>query len=148
MTKQRKRGPRHDATGRSKGGEAFIRIHHSLLNSPAWQSLTPAQRCVYLALCQKFNGLNNGTLFLSVRDAAEMAGCNKDTAAAALKALQDRGFIAVTMPGAFSMKVRHASEFRLTAYPGPGADHGTRDYLDWRPEKQNTVRIKGTHCPD
>ncbi len=104
---------RQNSKGRSKGGH-FVMLSHFLLNSPAYLSLTPAARAVYVEIARLFNGRNNGYLALSVRDAAERCRINKDTAAKALVSLQEAGFIECAAQGAFSYKVRHASEWRLT----------------------------------
>ncbi|MGJ3230245.1 MAG: hypothetical protein ACFE0P_00430 [Oceanicaulis sp.] len=155
MGRSRKRRNNVDATGRTVKGERFYRLQHSMLESPAWRSLTCAQRCVYLALAQFFTGSNNGQIGMSVRQAADLAGCHKDTAGEALKVLEDRGFIARQTLGAFSMKIQHASEWRLTAHPAGSDQHGTRDYLNWKPEEKSrsglkgqTVRFEGTGCAD
>lgn len=127
--------------GRERGkGERFIRLNHALLKTEAWGSLTCAQRCVYLALCMVYNGFNNGQIGLSVRQAAKLANCNKDTAAAALKTLETRGFIERMTPGAFSLKIRHSALYRLTHLPVEDAPQipATCDYRTWRPKKSRS----------
>lgn len=155
MSRRNKRHNNVNQTGRTVKGDRFYRFPHSILESAAWKSLKPTQRCVYIALAQFFTGSNNGRIGLSVRQAADLAGCNKDTATEAFKVLEDRGLIARETAGAFSMKVRHAAEWRLTAHPAGGDQHGTRDYLNWKPEEKTrsqlrgqAVPIKGTGCPD
>lgn len=154
MSGRKKRRNNVNAKGRNARGDRFYRFQHSLMDSDAWHSLTCAQRCVYLALARFFNGHNNGRIGLGVRQAAELAGCNKDTAAEAFKVLEERGLIARETPGAFSMKVRHATEWRLTAHPAGSDQHPTRDYLEWKPKDKTrsqsrgqVVPIEGTGCP-
>jgi DNA-binding transcriptional regulator YhcF (GntR family) len=84
-----------------------------MMESVAWRSLKPAERAVYVELRRRFNGVNNGWLALSVRDAAERCNINKDTASKALATLQERGFTECVTPGGFTRKVRHATEWRL-----------------------------------
>jgi aspartyl-tRNA(Asn)/glutamyl-tRNA(Gln) amidotransferase subunit A len=58
--------------------------------------------------------------------------------------LQDRGFIECVTPGAFSRKIRHAAEWRLThlVCDASGRLPG-KPFMRWRPtEKQNTVSIR------
>lgn len=154
MAQRYKPGHKHDVTGRSKKGERFYRLQHSILESEAWRSLRPCARSVYIALAQHYTPYKNGRIHLSVREAADLANVNKDTAARALKTLQERGLIACETPGGFSRKTRHAAEWRLTAHPVDGEQHGTREYRDWKPEENprsekrgQVVPIRGTVCP-
>lgn len=64
------KGRRADKTGRSKTQGRFLMLEHFMLKSAAWKSLTPQQRCIYIELGQRFNGLNNGEISFSVRQAA------------------------------------------------------------------------------
>ncbi len=57
----------------------------------------------------------------------------------ALDRLEERGFIVLTKIGAFSMKMRHASEWRLTEFPcDVSGGLATKDFIRWR-EKQKPV---------
>jgi predicted transcriptional regulator len=103
--------------GRSKAGPAFVQLFHYVRATEAWRSLSAQDRAVYLELLFLFNGRNNGWLALSVRDAAARANVAKDTANRSLQTLQERGFIECTQEGAFSYKVRHAAEYRLSHVP-------------------------------
>ena len=105
---------RHNKTGRSTT-EPFVKLTWFLIESPAWRSLTPAARAIYIELAKLYNGRNNGWLALSVRDAAERCRINKDTASKSLAILQEVGFIDCVTPGGFSRKVRHATEWRLNS---------------------------------
>jgi hypothetical protein len=99
---------------RSDGQGRFVRLFHWMLQSPAWQSLSPVQRALYLELAQRYTGFNNGRIGLSARDAAEALGSSKSTVARAFAALVERGFIEQQKRGHFDRKSRHASEWRLT----------------------------------
>ena len=106
---------RHNQKGRSKGGPPFVSLRWFMLDCAAWRALTPAARAVYLEVARLYNGGNNGFLALSVRNAAERCNINKDTAGRAFIDLQAHGFLDCVTPGGFSRKIRHASEWRLTA---------------------------------
>lgn len=105
-----------------------------MLESPAYRSLTPAARAVYVEVAKLYNGRNNGALALSVRDAAERCRINKDTARKAFALLQEVGFLECATPGGFTRKVRHAAEWRLT---GERCDKtgalATMAFMRWRP---------------
>jgi DNA-binding transcriptional MocR family regulator len=60
-----------------------------------------------------YNGSNNGRITLSVRDLATRLGCHRDTASHALQELIDKGFIEPRIKGAYSVKFRRATEWRL-----------------------------------
>ena len=139
---------RQNKTGRSRS-DPFLKLTWFMLESPAWRSLTPAERAVYIELAKLYNGRNNGWLALSVRDAAERCRINKDTAAKALAALQTAGFIECVTPGGFTRKVRHATEWRLTIHPcDVTGELPTKDFTRWMPEIQNTVPPQTCKVPD
>ncbi len=131
--------------GRSRNGSNFIQIHHYLLKSTAWLSLTPQARAVYIELAAIYNGSNNGKLALSQRDTARRCRIAKDTAAKALQELIEKGFIAVVTGGSFGYKLRHATEYRLTDYPY-GNKSATKEFMSW-PKNSEPGPKSGQKCP-
>ena len=128
---------RVNATGRSEGGSAHVRFYWWELESDAFRSLSPVARCVLLELKALYNGTNNGTLFLSAREAARRVGVGKTKAWEALKELQERGFIQVAQAGAFSWKTASrrgdATAWTLTEFPlANGKGPGTREFMRWK----------------
>ena len=72
--------PKYDARGNKKGkGGRFFALQHQMMNSKAWQSLTPQEVAVFLRVAYRFHGANNGELALSARDAAKEANVSKTT---------------------------------------------------------------------
>ena len=149
-----KRGQRVLVNGRSEESAHHVRLYGRHMASPAWRSLSPVARCLYVELKLLYVGTNNGKLFLSVRMAAERINVSKTTAALAFKELEDRGFIRLSKPSSFNMKAiarrGDAACWLLTEYPEgdrPGA--GSLDFMRWRPakpekhglENHSTVRI-------
>jgi hypothetical protein len=62
--------------------------------------------------------------------------------------LQDRGFIVEVTKGAFSRKIRHATEWRLTEFSCDLTDAlPTRDYSRWPQKIQNTVPVARLYGP-
>ena len=107
-----------------------------LFEHPAYRNLTVAERCALQEMLAKFGRLRqmsipgNGRLGMSAREMAERLGIARDTASAALRQLEQRGFIACTEPGSFKRK-REASLWRLTMYPCDVTGlRATFDYLD------------------
>ena len=125
---------RHTIKGRSKGNGFFVQLFHYMLRSPAWAALTPVDRATYLHLAGLYNGSNNGYLGLSVRGVAEACNMNKDTAAKALKRLQEFGFVECCQLGSFGRKVRHSAEWSMTAHKNDrtGAP-ASKAFMKWRP---------------
>jgi hypothetical protein len=132
MPKPRKLNKRLDAP--------HVRLYNYMLNSPAYLSLGCPARAVLIEISRVYDGRNNGRLGMSVRMLAERCRIARGTVGVALKELQDRGFIVCATKGAFSRKVQHASEWRLTAWPCHiTGDFATKAFMSWRPEKQNPV---------
>ena len=141
---------RHNRTGRSTGEARHVRLYHWLTETAAWQSLGPTPRAVYAEMAKRYGGpgSNNGKLPYSIREAAESLHICKTTAASALTVLQERGFIVPMTKGAFSRKVRHATEWRLTEFPCD-VTHAlpSKEFAKWSPEIQNTVPLQTSTVP-
>src|SRR5947207_594473 len=105
-------------SGRRKRGKwaPFVQLFHWMLDSKAWRDLDGNARAIYVQLQRRYNGTNNGRIGYSARQGADDLKIGKATAARALRSLQAHGFIVVEKCGAFHLKIRHASEYRLTAY--------------------------------
>jgi hypothetical protein len=56
----------------------YVKLRFWLLNSPAWQSLPPAARALYIDIVKRYNGSNNGRIVMGVRDTAKLIGVSKD----------------------------------------------------------------------
>jgi DNA-binding transcriptional regulator YhcF (GntR family) len=107
---------------------------HFMMNTAAWKSLDATARAIYVHMAMRYAGprSNNGRLPYSVREAAAEFHVGKSTAARAISALIDRGFIVIAKRGAFSRKTRHATEFRLTEFPSDVDNTlATKDFVHW-----------------
>ena len=89
------------------------------MNTDAWRSLDAVARTIYIEMAARYcgPGSNNGRISYSVREAAKSLRIGKTTAGRALERLQARGFIIPMKKGAFSLKISHATEWRLTEFP-------------------------------
>lgn len=123
--------------GRNRSGR-FARLDHKMLNSNAYRSLTPNARSLLVELIMLHNGENNGSLYLSVRDAAHRLGAADTTVATnAFAELVDLGFIEMTKDSHFSVKANEASRarcWRLTWEVGPGRKAPDLRYLERQPD--------------
>jgi hypothetical protein len=130
---------RHNNKGRSTT-ERFIALPHYMLRSPAWRSLSPVGRCIFLKLAAIYNGGNNGFIALSTRDAAKHVRCSKDTAARAFFELTEKGFIVCCSRGHFDRKSPHASEYRLTLYScDRTGEKASKAFMRWLPDREKSV---------
>lgn len=140
---------RADRKGRSQGGLGpFVALERYLLDSAAWRFLTPVARAAYVEIAMLYRGDNNGRLVMSCRMLADGLGVSKDTASRALKRLIEVGLIEPVKKGAFSLKARHAAEYRLTAFrcDVTGAPP-SKAFMRWRPEIEKPVRPQGQIGP-
>jgi len=122
MAKRRNKS-RPNQTGRSNTSR-FARLDYRLLNSNAYRALSPNARALLIEVVMLYNGENNGSLWLSVRDAAHRMGVADVTAASnAFAELQDMGFITMTQDAHFRVKASdtcRARCWRLTWEGGTG----------------------------
>jgi DNA-binding transcriptional MocR family regulator len=128
---------RHNNTGRSTAESRHVRLYHWLMRTEAWRSLDATERAIYVEIAGRYGGpgSNNGRIPYSVREATKALHIGKATASRALHSLERRGFIVATQRGAFSFKVRHATEWRLTEFPCDITQQlATKDFARWSPQ--------------
>jgi DNA-binding transcriptional regulator YhcF (GntR family) len=127
--KQKDKGPRH------------VRICHYMMDSQAWKSLGAIARAIYPHIAKRYAGVgsNNGRIGYSVREASAEFHIGTSTAKRALDELQDRGFIVAMKKGAFSLKQRNSTEWRLTEFHCDVTNKlATKDFMTWTPDKNKT----------
>lgn len=157
--KRPSRGMKVDATGRSKGGEPHVRIHHWELKSAAYRSLCLGARVLLVELKALYVGYNNGELFLSVREAARRMNVGKNLADKCFGELEDKGFIRPNRLGSFNWKDGSrrglATSWILTEFAF-GDAIPTKDFMRWQPSehseaacrrKKTTVPARGSPGP-
>ncbi len=133
---------KHDKTGRSKKVDRYVGLTYWMLATPAWRSLDPVARAAYVELKALYNGSNNGRLAWSVRDAAANLLVSPATVMRALQRLEERGFIAREKRGAFSRKIRHAAEWRLTEMNcDVTGELASKDFARWEGPKGAQVHV-------
>jgi hypothetical protein len=132
-----------NATGRNQTSR-FVRLDYRILQSSAYRALSPNARSLLVELASLFNGENNGSLYLSVRDAGCRMGVVDLTAVSrAFDELQSLGFIVMTKDAHFRVKASESSRarcWRLTWLPGPGRKIATWDFDRMEPEPKTPAR--------
>jgi hypothetical protein len=127
------------ANGRSKGNPKHVRHYEWQLSSLAWKSLSMTARCLEIELKSLYNGVNNGDLFLSIREAARRLNIADNTAKNAFCELQEKGFIIPKRKGSFSQKIRHATSWILTEYECNG-QLATKNFMRWQPKEKSRTQ--------
>lgn len=142
MGRRRNRN-RVNATGRNNTSR-FARLDFRKLYSNAYRALSPNERSLLIELLMLYNGENNGSLYMSVRDAAHRMGVADLTAASrSFDALQALGFIEMTVPSEFrpgSSGKSRARCWRLTWLAGPGRKAPSWEFLEREPAAQTLAR--------
>jgi hypothetical protein len=114
----------------------YVKLDHLVLRHPAFETLTGRAVKLLIYVYMRYNGSNNGQISFSVREAAALLRCSKDTAAATFRELVEHLLLEEIVKGAFSLKARHATTWRITLATAP--DHpATNDYTHWQPSATN-----------
>lgn len=98
----------------------FVKLDESLLSSEAWRYLRCGPRALYIELKRRFNGHNNGEIYLSHRDASDLLNVARNTVAGFFKELESVNLIEaseVHKPGPSG--VGKATKYYLTELPKP-----------------------------
>ncbi|MBO9518074.1 MAG: hypothetical protein J7493_08400 [Porphyrobacter sp.] len=142
MTRRRNRN-KINATGRNSNSR-FARLDYRILNSNAYRALSPNDRSLLVELVMLYNGENNGSLYLSVRDGAHRMGiADLSGASRSFDTLQALGFIQLMQDAHFSVKASEKSRarcWRLTWLAGPGRKAPSWEFLDLEPRPQAPAR--------
>ena len=135
MRKRNKNKPNH--TGRNPTSR-FARLDHRLLNSPAYRALSVAARALLVELTMLDNGENNGSLYLSIRDAAGRLGmADLSAVRSAFDELQELGFVEMTEAASFHVKAAEKSRarcWRLTWLASPGRKGPSMAFMERQPQ--------------
>lgn len=107
------RGRKLNKRGRNPGMGRFTGVPHTVMKSEAYRSLGATARSLLFELAMIENSKNNGSLYLSVRDAADRLGMSDPKSITnAFNELEDRGLIKCTKPAYFEVKAADHSRAR------------------------------------
>jgi hypothetical protein len=133
-----------------KGGGRFVHLPEYLQATEAWATLKPGPRALYIELKRRFNGKNNGRIFLSYRDAAAAINVHYNTIGPYFAELEKRGLIAMTRgPCLGPSGVGQASLWALQELAAKDGKPAAQGFLRWK-EKQKpptkTVTARHNNC--
>jgi len=74
-------------------GSKFVMLDHWVFEHKNYRALSLGARGLFWELIRKYDGYNNGRLFLSHRSAAVRLGCSRNTVGNYYKELEQAGFI-------------------------------------------------------
>jgi hypothetical protein len=139
---------------RTASGEHFAKLIRATMETPAWRALSPTAQALYPWLKLEWRGPeanNNGSIRLSVRDAARKLGvADQNTAARAFHDLQAKGFIVMTEHAVLGVEGRAKSPaYELTelALHCGERPEGRKLYRDWQPGADFPVHKARAHNP-
>jgi hypothetical protein len=130
--------------------ELFVMVLLDTLDAPAWRALSHGAQILYIALKRRHRRdvNNNGSIFLSQRDAEAELASSKRYIARWFRELEHYGFIVMTRAGFLGTEGKgKAPHWRLTEL-ACGDDPPTRDFLKWNGVRMAPRKIsRGTKVP-
>jgi DNA-binding transcriptional MocR family regulator len=137
-----------------RGAGRHVQLSEWLQATEAWATMRPGPRALYIELRRRFNGSNNGDIFLSHRDAAHALNINRNTATGYFRELEERGFILMTQaPHLGPEGMGLASKWALQEELLKGGNAAPKGFVAWRrnseapPEKQAPPARKTGQLP-
>ncbi|NVO28431.1 hypothetical protein HJ526_13435 [Donghicola sp. C2-DW-16] len=118
-----------DYKGDKRGKSRFVKLDYSLLHEWERLALSPTAQALFLRLCMRFNGKNNGKIYLPSREAGEVLGVTRNTVCKYYQELETKGFIVPTRRASLGLEGKgRATEWRLTHLHTPDGKGATHDY--------------------
>jgi hypothetical protein len=118
---------------KKRGAGRFVQLPEWVLATQAWATLPPGPRALYIELKRRYNGANNGEIFLSHRDAAIALHVHRNTVGPWFKMLEERGFIHLTRaPHLGPSGVGRASTWALAEAPIMDGGKASLAFKKWR----------------
>ena len=114
----------------SQDPKRFVQLNYLLIKSNAFKEVSGGAFKLYVKVRERFNGVNNGEIGFSVRDASNKLGISRMTASKYFKELEEKGFLKIKEKGSYNFKSRHATTWIITAerynHKAP-----SNDFMSW-----------------
>jgi hypothetical protein len=123
----------------------YVQLRHYLLKSAAWETLPGDASKLLIDLWARYNGINNGEITYSVRE-AEHIGLRRSQAARMFAVLCERGFLVVVRTASFTAVKKLSRTWRITDEPYRD-EPATKDFMRWRPMSHHSVPPGGPYSP-
>ena len=138
---------------RGGGSEQFILLHRGVTNSLAWNSLSSRSRDLFIKIWTYHNGLNNGQISFSHRQARQYLRAGSEKVTKSFCELIDHGFLIQRQKGSFHVKTGErqgrATEWEITT-EDCDAKPAKRLYRKWQANQNagTTVVTSGNSYSD
>lgn len=114
------------------GASKHVQLPEWLQASEAWATMKPGPRALYVELKRRFNGFNNGEIYLSHRDAAKALNLHRNTVRSMFRELERRGFIRLTIaPHLGPSGIGEASVWALEELPLNDRKPAGKAFMRW-----------------
>lgn len=135
--------PKPRLKGKRSLSGRHVQLPEYLQASEAWATMKPAPRALYIEIKRRFNGSNNGKLFLSVRDAAKAINVSKNTVGQYFTELEKRGFIHKVQGGYLGPNGKgQAAVWAIDEEPTQDGQPARKGFMRW--VNQKPVQKTGT----
>ncbi|WP_138935917.1 hypothetical protein [Roseovarius arcticus] len=126
-----------------RGLGRFVQLPEWVQASEAWATLPPGPRALYIELKRRFNGTNNGAIYLSHRDAAAALNVHRNTVGPWFKLLEERGFIYMTQgPHLGPSGIGRASIWGLAEESTPDGRPARKTFMQFRNPRTKSVHAR------
>ena len=103
--------------------------------------MPPGPRALYIELKRRFNGTNNGRIFLSHRDAAKALNVHRNTVGPYFDTLTERGFIFLTQgPHLGPSGIGRASVWGLAEEATPDGQPARKTFMKFKNPAQKPCK--------
>lgn len=128
-----------------RGTGRHVQLPEWVQASNAWATMKPGPRALYIEIKRRFNGSNNGKIFLSYRDAACALNVHRNTVGAWFEELQARGFITLTTPPHLGPSgIGQASKWALEELPKQDRKPAGKAFMRWAEKQKPRTKNKPT----
>ena len=115
-----------------RGAPQFVMLYNWMIDSEAWLDLKAQPRALYLLIKRRFNGSNNGEIYLSHREAAKLLNMHRNSIGTYFDVLIEHGFVKqTTRPHLGPSGVGQAAKWELTELPVNNRP-ATKEFIRWR----------------
>ncbi|SDY53886.1 hypothetical protein [Citreimonas salinaria] len=127
-------------------GSKHVQLAEWFQALPAWATLKPGPRALYIELKRRYNGGNNGNIRMAIREAADLLNMHRNTVGGYFDELQERRLIRETRRGHLGAEGHGiASTWALSELPTAEGKPPDLSFRSWQPN-QNPVTKSGRSC--